>query len=57
MNLHLGYPTVTKGHNLTRVTLIAKPTKAHRHPTYSQTKNNAHRLLTCSIPRNQTTQT
>jgi hypothetical protein len=44
MNLHLAYPTVTKDHKLTGVTLVAKLTKAHRHLTYSRTKNNAHML-------------
>jgi hypothetical protein len=61
----LGYPTVTKGHNLTGVTPVAKPieltgippiaktNRAHRHPTYSQIKNNAHRLRTCCISHTQ----
>jgi hypothetical protein len=26
--------TITKGHKLTIVTLVAKPTKDHRHPTF-----------------------
>jgi hypothetical protein len=49
MNLHLGYPTITKGHKLIGVTHVAKPTKAHRNPTCSQTKNYAHRAHTYYI--------
>jgi lysophospholipase L1-like esterase len=44
IKLHLAYLIVTKGHNLTGVTPVARPIKAHRHPTCSQIKNYAHRL-------------
>jgi hypothetical protein len=51
MKLHLGYPTVTKGHKLTGVTHVAKLTNAHRHPTCSQT-NRARRHSTYSQTKN-----
>jgi hypothetical protein len=49
MNLHLGYPGVTKGLKLIGITPISKLKRGHMHLTYSQTKNNAHRLPTYNI--------
>jgi hypothetical protein len=50
MKLYLGYPTITKGHKLIGVTLVAKPTNAHRRPTCTQTKK-VDRHHTYSQPR------
>jgi predicted Zn-ribbon and HTH transcriptional regulator len=40
VTLHLGYPTVTQGHWLTGLTLLARPNKAHRSHPCSQNQTN-----------------
>jgi hypothetical protein len=54
MTLHLGYPTITKGHKLMGVTPVAKLTELTGIPPVAKI-NKAHRHPTCSQPRTMLT--
>jgi hypothetical protein len=41
ITLHIGYPTLTKSHNLTGFTPVVKLTNAHRYPICSQNQQSS----------------